>query len=76
MIESKRNIYLILLTILSVGFVYRYYLVTGNIFPPGADIGLHQSVINSILSPQTDFFYNYYHMGGGLSATIQVPYFA
>ncbi|MDI9577330.1 MAG: hypothetical protein WC203_03320 [Candidatus Bathyarchaeia archaeon] len=69
MIESKRNIYLILLTILSVGFVYRYYLVTGNIFPPGADIGLHQSVINSILSPQTDFFYNYYHMGGGLSAT-------
>jgi len=40
-----------------------------NTYPPGADIGLHESVINSITSDKTSFFYNYYHMGGGLSVT-------
>ena len=40
-----------------------------NTFPPGSDIGLHESVINSILAPKTTFFYNYYHMDGGLSVT-------
>jgi hypothetical protein len=39
-------------------------------FPPGADIGLHNSVIYSITnSGPTDFLYNYYHIGGGVSLT-------
>ncbi|MEM2108273.1 MAG: hypothetical protein QXL10_03195 [Candidatus Bathyarchaeia archaeon] len=39
-------------------------------YPPGADIGLHQSVIKSItLSGNTDFLWNNYQMGGGLSLT-------
>lgn len=39
-------------------------------FPPGADIGLHNSVIYSITgSGNTDFLYNYYHLGGGVSLT-------
>jgi hypothetical protein len=41
-----------------------------NTYPPGADIGLHNSVIYSITgSGQTDFLYNFYHIGGGLSLT-------
>jgi hypothetical protein len=66
---NKRKITLLLLTIVAVGFFYRFTLMTMNVFPPGADIGLHESVINSILAPKTAFFYNYYHMGGGISAT-------
>ena len=66
---NKRNVNLLLLFILAVGFIYRFALMTANTFPPGADIGLHQSVINSILAPKTTFLYNYYHMGGGISAT-------
>ncbi len=39
-------------------------------YPPGADIGLHNSVIYSITgSGPTDFFYNYFHIGGGASLT-------
>jgi len=39
-------------------------------FPSGADIGLHTSVINSITqSGNTNFLYNYYQMGGGISLT-------
>jgi hypothetical protein len=39
-------------------------------FPPGADIGLHNSVIYSITGHgNVDFFYNFYHMGGGISLT-------
>jgi hypothetical protein len=39
-------------------------------YPPGADIGLHQSVIYSITgSGTTNFLWNYYQMGGGLSLT-------
>src|SRR3990170_8893884 len=39
-------------------------------FPPGADIGLHNSVIHSItLSGNTNFLWNYYQMGGGTSLT-------
>jgi hypothetical protein len=66
---NKRNITLLLLAILAAGFIYRFALTTMNTFPPGADIGLHESVINSILAPKTTFIYNYYHMGGGVSAT-------
>ncbi|MEM3000434.1 MAG: hypothetical protein QXX34_07930 [Candidatus Bathyarchaeia archaeon] len=39
-------------------------------YPPGADIGLHQSLIKSItLSGNADFLWNRYQMGGGLSLT-------
>jgi hypothetical protein len=39
-------------------------------FPPGADIGLHASVINSITqSGNTNFLTDYYQMGGGVSLT-------
>ena len=39
-------------------------------FPPGADIGLHTSVIDSITQGgNTNFLWNYYHMGGGTSVT-------
>jgi fumarate reductase subunit C len=39
-------------------------------FPPGADIGLHNSVIYSITgSGNVDFLYNFYHIGGGVSLT-------
>jgi hypothetical protein len=40
-------------------------------YPPGADIGLHESVVNSIINSQgkTNFMWNDYQMGGGLSLT-------
>jgi hypothetical protein len=39
-------------------------------FPPGADIGLHESVIHSItISGNTNFLWNNYQMGGGESLT-------
>jgi hypothetical protein len=60
---------LLLMGVLAVAFAYRFALMTMNTFPPGADIGLHESVIKSITSGQTNFFMNYYHMGGGISAT-------
>jgi hypothetical protein len=41
-----------------------------DIYPSGADIGLHNSVIESItLSARTNFQWNFYHMGGGVSLT-------
>ena len=69
MMLDKKSSNLLLIAILSIGFLYRILLTTLNIFPPGSDIGLHESVINSITAPKTTFFYNYYHMGGGLSVT-------
>ena len=66
---DKKSRNLLLLAILLVAFLYRFALTTMNIFPPGADIGLHESVIKSIMAPKPTFFYNYYHMGGGLSVT-------
>ncbi|MEM2099398.1 MAG: hypothetical protein QXU99_06650 [Candidatus Bathyarchaeia archaeon] len=39
-------------------------------YPPGADIGLHESVIHSITSSgNTNFLWNFYQMGGGISLT-------
>jgi hypothetical protein len=40
-------------------------------FPPGADIGLHNSIIYSITQQEgkTNFLWNYFHMGGGTSVT-------
>jgi len=66
---NQRNIAILLVVILVAGFIYRFTLTIINTYPPGADIGLHESVINSILAPKTTLLYNYYHMGGGVSAT-------
>ncbi|MCL2642043.1 MAG: hypothetical protein FWD52_00785 [Candidatus Bathyarchaeota archaeon] len=45
--------------------------MTHGTYPPGADIGLHNSVIHSIINQgdNVNFLYNYYQMGGGLSLT-------
>ena len=62
--------HLLLFLILAFSFLYRVMLMLWAGFPPGADIGLHNSVINSITpSGNTDFLYNNYQMGGGLSLT-------
>ena len=66
---KKQTRIILLISLLSFAFVYRLSLLIMNGFPPGADIGLHESVIKSITQGQTNFFYNYYHMGGGFSAT-------
>ena len=48
-----------------------------NNYPPGADIGLHNSVIHSITgSGNTNFLYNFYQMGGGTSLNFsRIPHF-
>jgi hypothetical protein len=62
--------YLVLLLIFTFSFVYRLLLMFWQGYPPGADIGLHNSVIYSITgSGPTDFLYNYFHIGGGISLT-------
>jgi hypothetical protein len=64
------NKYLALFLILIFAFAYRMALMTLQTFPPGADIGLHESVIHSItMSGNTNFLWNYYQMGGGVSLT-------
>lgn len=61
---------LLLLLIFAFSFIYRLILMTWAIYPSGADIGLHNSVIHSITQGgNTDFLYNFYQMGGGLSLT-------
>jgi hypothetical protein len=68
-IKANRNL-LLLLSIFVFAFIYRFLLMTRVTFPSGADIGLHNSVIYSILSRgETNFLYNYFQMGGGLSLT-------
>ncbi len=66
---EKTSTYLLLLIIVAVAFAYRLALMTMNTYPPGADIGLHESVIKSLTSGDTNFYWNNYHMGGGLSVT-------
>jgi len=62
--------YVLLLLIFVFSFVYRVALMFWQGFPPGADIGLHASVINSITgSGNTNFLYDYFQMGGGQSLT-------
>ena len=66
--QSKK--YLLLLLILVFAFGYRVMLMLWAGFPPGADIGLHNSVIDSIMpSGNVDFLHNDFQMGGGLSLT-------
>jgi hypothetical protein len=69
MLKADRKYYLLIL-IFIFSFVYRVGLMLWDGFPPGADIGLHNSVIYSITGHgNVDFFYNFYHMGGGISLT-------
>ena len=64
------NKYLLLFLVLALAFVYRLLLMLWATYPPGADIGLHESIIHSITaSGKTDFLWNSYQMGGGLSLT-------
>ena len=64
------NKYLLLFLILAFAFGYRLILLHWATYPPGADIGLHESVVNSITSQgHTNFLWNDYQMGGGLSLT-------
>jgi hypothetical protein len=62
--------YTLLLLIFVFAFIYRLILMLWASYPPGADIGLHNSVINSITqSGNTNFLYDFYQMGGGESLT-------
>jgi hypothetical protein len=64
------NKYLLLLLVFAFSFTYRILLMFWANYPPGADIGLHESIIDSItMHGNTDFLWNYYHMGGGVSLT-------
>ncbi len=49
--------------------VYRILLLQVDPYPPSSDIGLHESIINSIILKSGNFTWNYYHMGGGPSLT-------
>ena len=65
---TKKHV--LLLLIFAFSFIYRILLMLWQTFPPGADIGLHASVINSITqSGNTNFIWDYYQMGGGQSLT-------
>ncbi len=69
MFKANRT-YVVLLLIFTFSFFYRIILMLWNYFPPGADIGLHNSVIYSITGHgNTNFMYNFYQMGGGTSLT-------
>lgn len=60
----------LLLVIFAFALIYRLATMHLDIYPSGADIGLHNSVLNSItLSGETDFQWNFYQMGGGFSLT-------
>src|SRR3990170_2723503 len=65
---SKSHLLLFLIVVFS--FLYRVFLMLWASYPPGADIGLHNSIIHSITqSGNTNFLWNYYHMGAGVSLT-------
>ena len=69
MVKTSKK-YLLLFLVLTFAFVYRMLFMHWATYPPGADIGLHESVIHSItLSGNTNFLWNNYQMGGGLSLT-------
>jgi hypothetical protein len=66
--KDPKNLLLVCLVI--VAFIYRISGMLLQTFPPGADIGLHNSIVHSITqSGNTNFLWNYYHMGGGSSDT-------
>jgi hypothetical protein len=62
--------YILLLLVFAFSFIFRMLLMLWNTYPSGADIGLHNSVIYSITgSGNTNFLWNFYQIGGGLSLT-------
>lgn len=69
MLKAPRKQFILLL-IFAFSFIYRMLLMFWNNFPPGADIGLHNSVIYSITgSGSTNFLHNAFQFGGGTSLT-------
>ena len=69
MLKANKT-HVLVLMIFTFSFLYRMLLILWDGYPPGADIGLHNSVIYSITGHgNVDFFYNFYHMGSGLSLT-------
>ncbi|NLE06382.1 MAG: hypothetical protein GX638_16475, partial [Crenarchaeota archaeon] len=65
---SKCSILLSLIVCFS--FIFRILLIFWGSFPPSSDLGLHNSVVYSITqSGNTDFLWNYYNMGEGVSLT-------
>jgi hypothetical protein len=62
---NKKHV--LLLVIFAFAFVYRIILMLWQTYPPGADIGVHASVINAITrSGNTNLLWNFYQMGGGV----------
>ena len=62
--------HVVLLSIFAFAFIFRLLLMFWGTYPSGADIGLHNSVIYSITkSGNTNFLWNFYQMGGGVSLT-------
>ena len=57
------------LSIFAFSLLYRTLLLQVDAYPPSSDIGLHSSIINSIILKNGNFTWNYYHMGGGPSLT-------
>lgn len=69
MAKTNRT-YALLLSIVAFSFISRIVLLLLKGYPPGADIGLHNSLIYSITGRgNVDFLYNFYHIGGGVSLT-------
>ena len=52
----KISKHILLIVIVAIAFAYRFALMTMNGFPPGADIGLHESVIKSITTSTNKLF--------------------
>jgi hypothetical protein len=71
MVKVTNKHLMLLFVIVIFAFLYRFLLLTYEIYPSGADIGLHNSIIHSIINQggNVDFLYNFYQMGGGLSIT-------
>jgi hypothetical protein len=62
--------HILLLLVFAFAFVFRMLLMLWDTYPSGADIGLHNSVIYSITgSGNTNFLWNFYQIGGGVSLT-------
>ena len=66
---EKRSKNLVLIIIFAIAFIYRFSLVTMNTYPPGADIGLHESVIASITLEQAKLLLELLPDGRRLVAT-------
>jgi hypothetical protein len=63
--ESRRHV--LLLVFFLFVFVYRLLLLLWQTYPPGADIGFHAGLINSIQAGNANLLWNPYQMGGEVS---------